>query len=180
MDLKNGTITMQGLVSSCSSSSCTSTLPTSMDPYSGIVWWQDRRNSTVFYNEKNGISGCSSSAVCKGDDGSIIYCRAADCAANGMPSVTVGNCTGLITICGGHASNASVGLTIEPGNANLTLTGVFYQPRGAYLNITHGTATGNGFLQLITGSLNLTTGDDRVLLSGPTNPFITYKAILIQ
>ncbi len=34
----------------------------------------------------------------------------------------------------------------------------------------------------MTGSLELTTGNgtSRMVLIGPTNPFITYKAVLVQ
>jgi hypothetical protein len=59
-------------------------------------------------------------------------------------------------------------------------TGVLYQPRGAWMVDEHGTGFTAGNLQFTTGSFQLTMGNDKLLLQGPTNPLITFKAALIQ
>ena len=59
------------------------------------------------------------------------------------------------------------------------MSGAFYQPRGAWLEITSGTGTLGGPLQVITGALIEGGGNTSLLLSGPTNPIITYKPVLI-
>lgn len=165
---KNANIDMTGLINSTVSSS---SLPPAMDAYTGIVWWQDRRNSTVEYN-KNGSSACSS---CNGDNGTVINApaTAAELAEN-------------------HVVKNSPGVLLDDGNANISLKGVYYQPRGAWLDLNPGTAglsgpgKGNSAtqlpLQVITGALITESGggDTGVLLAGPTNPLLTYKAVLIQ
>jgi hypothetical protein len=163
LDLKNAIIDMTGLVNSAVGSS---NLPSGMDTYSGIVWWQDRRNSFVEYNKAGPTAACSG---CTKDDGTVAYCY--DC--------TLGKQTaGMMTE--NHVTATSPGITIEPGNTTLTLKGVYYQPRGAFITITHGTGSGQQPLQVITGAINETSGDDRLLLMGPTNPLIRYRASLIK
>ena len=165
---KNANIDMTGLINSTVSSSA---LPPSMDAYTGIVWWQDRRNSTVEYN-KSGSSACTG---CSADNGAVIDAPA-------TPSELLEN----------HVVNNSPGVLMDDGNANISLKGVYYQPRGAWLELKPGTAglTGSGKgnsstqlpLQVITGALITDSGggDTGVLLAGPTNPLLTYKAVLIQ
>jgi hypothetical protein len=65
----------------------------------------------------------------------------------------------------------------------MTMTGVLYQPRGAWMTINAGTgAVANSHLQVITGSLVFTTGggNAHVVLLGPTLPMVTFKTALIQ
>jgi len=62
----------------------------------------------------------------------------------------------------------------------MNMSGAFYQPRGAWLYIKHGTGSLGGPLQFITGALIEDTGDTNLLLSGPTNPIISYKTVLIH
>jgi len=52
----NTTLEMYGLVNGGVSGS---NLPASMNAYSGVTWWQDRRNSIVGYNEKPNSPGCT-------------------------------------------------------------------------------------------------------------------------
>jgi hypothetical protein len=79
-----------------------------------------------------------------------------------------------------HVTATSPSVSIEPGNPGLNLTGVFYQPRGAWFEDDHGVGFTAGDLMIMTGSFRTTTGTDKLLLQGPTNPLITYKAVLIQ
>lgn len=137
-----------------------SNLPASYDTYSGISWWQDRRNSTVKYDTDSG------------DTGVVLHAPATttELAANGVRTTT-----------------NSPGVVLDHGNANIAVRGVYYQPRGAWLKFDSGTAgfTSNGQqlpLQVITGALICGNGcgDAGLLLAGPTNPIVTYKAALIQ
>jgi hypothetical protein len=130
-----------------------------MDAYTGIVWWQDRRNSTVEYDPNGTVIDAPATA--------------GELAAN-------------------HVVNNSPGVLMDDGNANISLKGVYYQPRGAWLELKPGTAgltgTGSGNkatqlpLQVITGALITDSGggDTGVLLAGPTNPLLTYRAVLVQ
>ena len=168
---KDASLTLSGVVSSAAGGSAGSTF----DQYTGIVWWQDRRNSDVGYNEPSTSTGCNSS--CTGDDGSVISC-AMGCA-NGNST------TPNFLATSNHVTSTSPGVYIDPGNGNIGLNGVFYQPRGAWLEFVHGTTgltcgSGNCPLQVITGSLIEDQGDTGMLLNGPTNPLQTFKATLIQ
>jgi Flp pilus assembly protein TadG len=153
---KNANIDMTGLINSTVSNS---SLPPAMDAYTGIVWWQDRRNSTVEYDPNGTVIDAPATA--------------GELAAN-------------------HVVNNSPGVLMDDGNANISLKGVYYQPRGAWLELKPGTAgltgTGSGNkatqlpLQVITGALITDSGggDTGVLLAGPTNPLLTYRAVLVQ
>jgi Flp pilus assembly protein TadG len=171
LGFKDANMTLNGLVNS----SAGSNLPAAMNAYTGIAWWQDRRNSNVGYNEASGSSGCN--ATCTGDDGSVISCA--------MGCVNGTSTTPNFLATANHVTSTSPGVVIDPGKGNLGLNGVFYQPRGAWIEFVHGTTgvscgSGNCPLQVITGSLIEDTGDTGMLLNGPTNPLITYKATLIQ
>lgn len=173
---KNANITLQGLVDSGINGS---NLPASMRAYDGIVWWQDRRNSTVAYNQANGTYGCTTS-FCTGDDGTVVYCNLAGECADG------GDTANLNAVkAANHVTDTSPGVLLDPGNANLNLTGVYYQPRGAWVEFHHGTTGGGGgagslSLQIITGAAILDNGDTTVLLKGPTDPIVQFKTALIQ
>jgi Flp pilus assembly protein TadG len=178
INVKNSNITMDGLVNSSVGGSG---LPSTMNAYSGIVWWQDRRNSMVEYNQCTSSLSCTNptlapncGALCTKDDGSVVACAdqsAGQCSAS--------QTTGEI-VTDNHVTSTSPGVTIDPGRGSMSVNGVFYQPRGAWAQLIHGTGFGTGNLQVLTGSLDLSSGDDRFLLQGPTNPLITYKAVLIQ
>jgi len=91
-----------------------------------------------------------------------------------------------------HVTATSPGLVMDPGNANIALNGVFYQPRGAWMSFVAGNAgftcqpsQGGGPnnqcpLQVITGALLLSQGTVSLNLFGPTNPIIQYKPVLIH
>ena len=143
-------------------------LPVSMNPYTGITWWQDRRNSNVGYNQSP-------------DDGSVVSC-ASGCSqgSTGTPNVFA---------TANHVTSYSVGVSGANGNTKIALNGVWYQPRGAYLDITNGNVgfncskanlNGQCPLQLVTGAVMMAAGTSRVVLLGPDNPLITYRAVLIQ
>ena len=169
LNFKNPDITMTGLVNTSMGGS---NLPSSMNAYTGVVWWQDRRNSMVEYNQDPSLApNCSN---CTKDDGTVVGC--ADRSSDGC---TQSQTTGEI-VTDNHVTSSSPGQVLDPGNGTLNLTGVYYQPRGAWLQLVHGTGLGTGGLQTITGSLDLSTGDDRFLLVGPTDPLISYKAVLVQ
>jgi hypothetical protein len=168
---KNSTINLTGMVGSKNTGS---NLPPALDTYSGIAWWQDRRNSYAdAYNQPAGSAGCNAT-FCTGDDGVVNYC------------VTGGDCPDAYTPdlnamkTANHVTPYSAGVTLQPGNVTMNMSGAFYQPRGAWLYIKHGTGTLGGTLQVITGALVEDSGDTRLLLAGPTNPIITYKPVLIH
>jgi len=179
--MKNGQIEMQGLINS---NVAGSTLPSGLNAYQGIAIWQDRRNSAVAYNAAPGSPGCPD---CTGDDGTVLYCATGgDCA--------IPDSTKLATrLAANHVTATSPGgIRTTSGNANVALQGVFYQPRGAWMDLRNGnvgftcptTFGGNPNqqcpLQIVTGSLLLGNGTTSVNLAGPTNPIVTYKPVLIH
>jgi Flp pilus assembly protein TadG len=174
LSVKNAQITLYGLVGSSNNSSG---LPSAMDAYSGVAWWQDRRNSTVCYNEEPAAEGCNGTD-CTHDDGSVIYCNNADCPLS--TSTKLAN-----MLSANHVTPSSPGVIFDPGNGNIAVHGVYYQPRGAWLELVHGTTgfscgASNCPLQVVTGALIEDTGDTGLLLAGPANPLIKYKVSLIQ
>ena len=79
INVKNADLTMTGLVNSTTGSA----LPAAMNAYTGIVWWQDRRNSNVRCKRPVWVHArCMATPYCTGDDGSVIEC------AVGCPTVT--------------------------------------------------------------------------------------------
>lgn len=189
-DLKQGQITMkngqpgiemQGLINS---NVAGSNLPPALNAYSGIAIWQDRRNSAVAYNAAPGSPGCPD---CTGDDGTVLYCATGgDCAIPDSAKLAT-------RLAANHVTATSPGgIFADSGNANVALQGVFYQPRGAWMDLSNGnvgftcpvTFGGNPNsqcpLQIVTGALLLGNGTTSVNLAGPTNPIITYKPVLIH
>ena len=82
-------------------------------------------------------------------------------------------------------TDTSPQFVIEPGGMGLNLTGVMYQPRGAwtYLNSGGSSANGNAHLMMVTGALTCGTtgcGNTSVTLLGPTAPIVRYITSLIQ
>jgi hypothetical protein len=181
---KNGSIELSGLIGSTNQGS---NLPSGLDSYSGITWWQDRRNSDVGYNEASGTAGCPSSGTpCSGDNGTVLVCGTnGDCPDHSNAALAT-------MLQANHVTVNSPGLVMDPGNANIALQGVFYQPRGAWMDFVAGNA---GFtcpinfgggpnqqcpLEVITGALLLDKGTVSLDLAGPTNPIITYRPVLIH
>ena len=179
--MKNGQIEMQGLINS---NVAGSTLPSGLNAYQGIAIWQDRRNSAVAYNAKAGSPGCPD---CTGDDGTVLYCATGgDCAIPDSAKLATRLAENHVT------ATSPGGIRTTSGNANMALQGVFYQPRGAWMDLRNGNV---GFtcpttfggspnqqcpLQIVTGSLLLGNGTTSVNLAGPTDPIVTYKPVLIH
>jgi hypothetical protein len=115
---------------------------------------------------------------CNGDDGTVVNCF--DCGTAQTAAELTEN----------HVTPTSPGVYLNDGNPNLNIRGVWYQPRGAWLQLEAGTAGVTGSnkanpqvpLQIITGALicDKGCGNVGVLLAGPTNPLIRYKVALIQ
>ena len=167
---KNSTVNLTGMVNSKNTGS---TLPPELNVYSGIAWWQDRRNSYADgYNKPIGSPGCP--AGCSGDNGLVIVCSDnGDC-----PDTSTSDLNALKTA--NHVTATSAGVTLQPGNVTMNMSGAFYQPRGAWLEIVSGNGNLGGPLQVVSGAVIERSGTTKLLLSGPTNPILTYKTVLIH
>lgn len=129
---------------------------TQLDEYSGVLLWQDRRNSTDIYDSNGNVVKC------------YVTCATAPTAADYEAN---------------NVTWQSPGLSMSDGNGTLVMKGAIVQPRGAWYNIFSGTAgVGNSPLQILTGMLLCTNGcgNDSVTLLGPSNPIISYLPVLIQ
>ncbi len=178
---KNANMSLYGVVSSGNAGTV---LPPSLNNYQGVVWWQDRRNSVVGYNEPSGYPNCSN---CSGDDGYVLYCGdTAECGIQSGTQQVAGQQMTTALAQSNGTTTTSPGVSMDPGNGNIALHGVYYQPRGAWMEFVHGTtgfscgANPNCPLQVVTGALIEDTGGTGLLLAGPTNPIITYRTALIQ
>jgi hypothetical protein len=123
---------------------------TTLAPWTNVLFWQDRRNSSDTVDTTDG-SVTSQSGPC-------------------------GTC---------NVTATSPRILMGPGGAALTLTGVLYQPRGAWFELTSGgSKTGGAIkLQLITGALSCGSGgcgSATVQLLSPTAPIIEFVTALIQ
>jgi len=126
---------------------------TTLAPWTNVLFWQDRRNSSDTLNLSDGSLDTS--------------------VAQGTP------CSG----CG--VTSTSPRFLLGPGGATLNLTGVLYQPRGAWFELTSGGSQASGLikLQLITGALTCGSGgcgSATVQLLSPTAPIIEFITALIQ
>lgn len=94
------------------------------------------------------------------------------------PNFTQGTpCSG----CG--VTNTSPALIMEDGNGTMNLTGVSYQPRGAWIDLQAGVAgVAVSHLQIVTGALTAQngSGSSAITLLGPSAPVIIYVTSLIQ
>jgi hypothetical protein len=104
---------------------------------------------------------------------------------------TVDQSNGSVTAqtpCGTcNVTSISPRLILGPGGGAMNLTGVLYQPRGAWFEFTSGnsTATGSLKLQLVTGALVCAgngngCGSATATLLSPTAPIIEFVTALIQ
>lgn len=128
-----------------------------LEPYSGVLLWQDRRNSVDIYNT----------------NGSVAKCYNASCASTPTAADYQAN----------NVTASSPGLQMSDGLGTLVMKGAIVQPRGAWYNLfAGGSGVGNSPLQILTGQLTCSTGcgTTSVTLLGPTNPIITYLPVLIQ
>ena len=95
-----------------------------------------------------------------------------------------GSVTTQGTPCSGcGVTNTSPALILEDGNGAMNLTGVSYQPRGAWIQLQAGTAgVFTSRLQMVTGALvtPVGSGASAITLLGPSNPVIIYVTSLIQ
>jgi hypothetical protein len=123
----------------------TTNLPPSLNAYSGILFWQDRANSTVTYDVNGNVTSQTN------------------------PNCPASSCT-------------SPELLLDHGHNNFeNLHGVFYQPRGAWTLLEHGSANiANSPLQLMTGAIVGASGNDSAQLTSPTNQLVRYLPVLIQ
>jgi len=122
--------------------------------FKDILFWQDRRNSTDTLNLAD---------FGPGGNGSI--------TTQGTP------CSG----CG--VTSTSPAIILEDGNGTLNLTGVSYQPRGAWIDLQAGVAgVAVSHLQIVTGALTAQngSGSSAITLLGPSAPVIIYVTSLIQ
>jgi hypothetical protein len=151
-------------------------MPATMNAYTGVAMWQDRRNSNVGYDMPAATPGCP---LCDGDNGSVLYCLTnGDC-----PNPSTSSMTTLKNA--NHVTADSPGIFWTNGNTKVAFHGAIYQPRGAWMDFGDGnTGIGCGTkgcpLQVITGAVLMGNGNTRMELAGPTNPIIKYKAVLIQ
>jgi hypothetical protein len=105
--------------------------------------------------------------------------------AIGCPAGSAGNPNVLATA--NHVTANSPGVQWNNGPAKIALNGVFYQPRGAWLHFANGNTgfncpanSGRCPLMVITGALLMDNGATRMILDGPADALLSYKAVLIQ
>src|SRR5664279_4864349 len=105
--------------------------------------------------------------------------------AIGCPSGSAG--TPNVLASANHVTANSPGVQWANGPAKIALNGVYYQPRGAWLRFGNGNTgfncPANGGrcpLQVITGALLMDNGATRMILDGPADTLLAYKAVLIQ
>lgn len=127
------------------SDSGTTNLPSALNAYGGLLFWQDRGNSTVTYDANGNVTSQTNP-----------NCPAATCQ--------------------------SPQFLLDHGHDDLVgLHGVLYQPRGAWFMLENGGANlSNSPLQLMTGALIGSSGNDHVQLTAPSVPLIRYLPALIQ
>ena len=136
---------------------------TNLEPYSGVLVWQDRRNSVDILDPTTG---------------NVIACYV-HCGTNTQTSAQYKT---------NNVTADSPGLSMSDGTGTMVLKGAIYQPRGAWYQLyPGGTGVGNSPLQILTGMLNCGSGtggsgcgNTAVTLLGPSNPIITYLPVLIQ
>jgi len=95
-----------------------------------------------------------------------------------------GSVTTQGTPCSGcNVTYTSPALILEDGNGVMNLTGVSYQPRGAWIELQAGVAgVAVSHLQVVTGALTTQNGSgaSAITLLGPSAPVIIYVTSLIQ
>ena len=109
-----------------------SALPPALDAYSGIVWWQDRRNSTVDITSHKGTRAVRYARRMTG------RCSIAIWGARGAHRRPRSSIKASPATSKNHVTYTSPQIGIAPGNGRLGLNGVIYQPRGAWLYINAG------------------------------------------
>ena len=130
-----------------------STAPANLTEYNGILFWQDRRNSTVKYNP----------------DGSY------NCAG---PSFTTGCIKSSGELAADHVLQLSPRIAIDASMNFVGMNGVMYQPRGGWMKF-QGSGSLSGALKVITGGIQMGGGPD-ITLNGPTLDLLKFVAVLIE
>ena len=136
----------------------TSQTLTNLEPYTGVLVWQDRMNSTVILDSLGNVVKC------------YVGCASAPTQADYQAH---------------NVTATSPGLSMSDGTGTLVLKGAIYQPRGAWYELfPGGTGVGTSPLQILTGMLTCGNGpgcgNTAVTLLGPTNNIVTYLPVLIQ
>jgi hypothetical protein len=142
-------------------------LPTSLSPYDGILFWQDRRNSTVLYKSDGSFNCAPPFTACT--------------------KTTAQDAADLInTSQAGLSVLESTEEEIGVSSGKISLNGTSYQPRGGILEIcaicgsqTGGNGALTSALQVISGALTL-QGTINVNLTIPTRPFRRTVTALIE
>ena len=116
--------------------------PLGLQPFGGVVLWQDQANSTIDYT-----TPINTPASLPGWGYVDIY----SCGSKTMATP----CTKTL------ANPNSPGLNVQTPNT-LGLTGTIYQPRGAWINVGPGIL--DGYLQVITGSVTSSAGGGSINL----------------
>jgi Flp pilus assembly protein TadG len=137
-------------------SQSSSSLPTALDQYNGILIWQDRRNATSDYTTD----------------------------ASGNPVVyTPVTCASNPTTCNPNYMTNNLATATSPeftfgSSPNFALSGTLYMPQGSWVNF-QGSPKINSALQIITGAIQ-SGGGGTITLLPTTNQSIRYIAALIQ
>ncbi|HLJ18297.1 MAG TPA: hypothetical protein VKV15_27650, partial [Bryobacteraceae bacterium] len=147
----NTTINIHGLDQS------NSNLPSNLDTFAPVVFWQDQANSSVAYDSQGN--------VLFNPNGIVQGCPTTD-------STLDSPCPG-----GVGTSSTSPGMTLD-AHANIDLYGAIYQPRGGWITM-QGNGGITGPIQLITGAIN-DQGGTALTLTGLSNPVTTVSAALIE
>lgn len=130
-------------------------LPSSLAPYNGSLFWQDRRNSTLISDALGNIT----SAPCNQAQGGSL--------CNTVPNSLDAN--GVTSLSPQFIYNAST---------QLALSGALYQARGAWFNMQASVDISSG-LQIITGMITSNGSGAVNLLPNPL-PIIQYRVALIK
>ncbi|MEQ1947813.1 MAG: hypothetical protein ABL995_11525, partial [Bryobacteraceae bacterium] len=133
------------------------TVPTSLQPYNGFLFWQDRRNSIVKYTS-NGTYNCA--PFVPGGSTTCLKTAAEDAADRLPPDL----------------QSPEMELKVL---GQVTMDGVSYQPRGAWFEFQGTGAHVSTKLQIITGTV-FVENNVTVNLIAPSNPAVRTLAALVE
>lgn len=137
VSMKNGSTVLQGLNASSGS------LPSGLVPFAPVMWWTDQRSSPILYNS----------------NGNVVTTGTCTTETGGAPSLDNPclNPTG-----GAKPDPPGPWIYLDHGNASAILNGTIYQPRGSLLEVTDGTGSITGPVQIITGSIKIDSGNGSI------------------
>jgi hypothetical protein len=132
-------------------------LPSSLSTFAPAVIWQDQRSSPILYKQPQGVIDTS--------------CTGGTACPNPGPPTPI---------------NSTQLPSVEIKNAAVTLTGMFYQPRGTWMEMDPG--NGSGALGSLSGQVSLVTGGFQfkgtthinLLGSAANNPPLKQVVALIE